>query len=237
MDFSILKELLTGASIGLSPAVAWLTFITSWNQKKQQHDASIRRSLIELKDEIDHIGNWAQSVYTSDSDAEEWTNPFWRVLDFPSSRLSAFNTEYSPSDVGRDLSDALVKHGVSIAAFRKLLNQHKRFVKEGMDRYSKPDPNDPSKFIFKPPADWVSELCRLNKKIHVQGIGDESSNLGLHATWNAAYSELEKMLARPMERRKPNRMWIGHILALILGIVGLIFLIALILELYRQVVC
>jgi len=225
------------ASVGLSPAVAWLTLVSSWNEKRRERHVSIRRRLVELREEVDRIGNWAQTQYTSESDATEWKNPFWQVLDFPSTRLAAFNAEFSPSDVGRALSDALVQIEVSISAFRDLPNQHRQFVKVGFDRYSKPNTEDTSKIIFQPPKDWISELHRLNQKIHVQGIGDGCTKLGLHSTWKKASSELQDCLNSLRKRRKPRVMWIGHLLAIILGLAGFLFLLALIFELLNQMIC
>ena len=237
MNYPILKDLLTGASVGLSPAVAWLTFVLAWNEKIRVRHASLRRRLIELKEEIDRIGNWAQTPYPKESDREEWKNPFWHVLDFPSARLSSFNVEFSPSDIGRQLSDALVQLEVSISNFRNLLSQHREYVKEGFDKYSQPDTGDPSRIIFQPPEEWISELYRLNQEIHVQGIGDSNSKLGLYSTWNSASSALRSSLSSLRERKKPMVIWIGHVLALILGLVGLFFLCALISELIKQMIC
>ncbi|MCF7797265.1 MAG: hypothetical protein K9N36_05780, partial [Candidatus Marinimicrobia bacterium] len=69
MDSTIsdLKDLITAASISLSPAIAWLTFYSLWREKRRERLSSIRQRLLEVKEEMEYIGNWARAEYNEES--------------------------------------------------------------------------------------------------------------------------------------------------------------------------
>ena len=231
MNIILLKDLITGASIGLSPAVAWLTFVSTWREKRRAQLDALRRRLLELQAEVEYIGNWAQTEYDDTSDNNrDWNNPFWHVLDFPSAHIVLFNRESDPSEIGHSLSDAMVQLEASISRFKNLLHQHRQFVENGIKTYSKPFGDDPPRLIFQPTLEWRQELYRLNKEIHVRGIGNSISREGLHSTCKKARTELNAALSNLRQRRYSKIVWVGHSLAIVLGIVGLFFLVVLLYE-------
>jgi hypothetical protein len=131
-----LKDLITIAVICLSPLVAWLTYVSSLREKRRERFAEIQRGILEVKSEVDYVGNWARAVYSEKSHSDNWNNPFWRVNDFPSEHIQEFNRQANPLEVGRSLSDALIQLESSISRFRKLLAKHKQFVEKGLDTYA-----------------------------------------------------------------------------------------------------
>lgn len=45
---------------------------------------NLTQTLFEIREEVDHIGHWAQSEYPKPATNDNWGNPYWSVNDFPS---------------------------------------------------------------------------------------------------------------------------------------------------------
>jgi hypothetical protein len=232
---TLLKDLIIGASISLSPAVAWLTFFSSWREKRRNRLAALRQRLLELNAEIEHIGNWASSEYEeTSSHNDNWRNPFWRVNDFPSNHLEHFNREVNPSEVGRDLSEAMLQLEASISRFRTMLTDHQQFVRTGLETWARPLQRETQGFVFSLPDDWQQELYNRNRDIHIRGIATSHDPDGLHSTWARASDQLRIALNQLRQPRDPKSMYFGHFLAIFLGVVGLGFLFSFVLEVFFE---
>jgi len=228
---SLLKDMITAASVSLSPSVAWATFAASWNTRRAERRIALRARFFEVKEELDHISHWAQTQYTGESADSNWRNPLWSVHNFPTEKIEQFNRTIDPSAAGKALSEAMIKLEASIARFRALLVEHQRFVWQGGGQalltpaYGlAPETNDPT-FTFRVSTAWLDRMYQLNKAIHVKGIATASDPEGLHANWKRADAETASAISRTGRASQPWFMWLGHVLAGVLGVVGLGFLV------------
>ena len=128
---TVLKDLITAASVSLSPSVAWATFAANWSAKRLERRTALRARFYEVKEELDHIAHWAQTQYRDDAQGRDWRNPSWAVNDFPTQKIEGFNRAVDPSAAGKTLSDAMIRLEASIARFRTLLGEQQRFVWKG----------------------------------------------------------------------------------------------------------
>ena len=237
----LLKDLITAAAVSLSPAGAWAAFSSNWSWKENERRQALRTRLFELKQELNHIAHWAQTEYTDDAHGDNWRNPQWAVNDFPTHKIQEFNHTVDASGVGRPLVEAMVRFEASIARFRALLVRRQHFIWQGggsallgPEYGLAPETADPS-FPFRVSTAWLDEVYNLSKEIHVRGIGTPQSSEGLHVTWKQATTEVERETARMGKAAQPWFMWLGHILATIVGLVGVGFLVSFIIVFFNSV--
>jgi len=220
---TLLKDIITAATICLSPSVAWITFYFNWRQKYYERRELLRKKLYEIKKEVEYIGNWAANEYNAESQSDLWYNPLWRVTEFPYERIREFIQTIEINDIGKSLSNALVSLDTAIARFKYLLKAHTDYVldlvKSGIDITVKYDMRQPEQ------EEWRKELYNKNKNIHVKGIGTSGNKEGLHSTWKSATTEIDNALAGLRKSSQPIYLFIGHVLTFILGIIGLVSLI------------
>jgi len=238
---AVLKDMITAASVSLSPSVAWATFAANWNAKRLEHRMALRARFYEVKEELDHIGHWAQTQYPNDSQNRDWRNPLWAVNDFPTQKIEEFNRVVDPTAAGKVLTEAMIKFESSIARFRALLGEQQKFVWKGGGQALltpahglAPETNNPA-FPFRVSTAWLDRLYELNKAIHIEGIGTAEDPEALHSAWKRASSEITSAISRTGAGSQPWFIRLGHILASVLGVVGLGFLVAFFVTFFRSV--
>ncbi len=238
---SVLKDLITAASVSLSPSVAWATFAANWNAKQVERRMALRARLYEVKEELDHIAHWAQTQYPDDAHGRDWRDPLWAVSDFPTQKIEEFNKVVDPSAVGGVVSEAMIRLEASIARFRALLGEHQRFVWKGGGQALltpahglAPETNDLT-FPFRVSTAWLDRLYELNKTIHVKGIGTANDPEGLHSAWKQSTSEVGSAISRMGKSSQPWFIKVGHLLATVLGVVGVGFLVSFFIVFFRSV--
>lgn len=229
---AVLKDLITSASVSLSPSVAWAAFASSWHAKQVERRMALRARLFEVREELDHIAHWAKTEYPEDAHGQGWRDPLWAVNDFPTQKVEEFNRIMDPAVIGKSVSEALIKLEASIARFRILLGEQQTFVWKGGGQALltpahglAPETNDPT-FPFRVSTAWLNRLYELNKSIHVKGIGTGDDPGGLHSTWRTSTSEINRLISRIGKSSQPWIMKAGHLLAAVLGFVGVGFLIS-----------
>jgi len=242
-EVSTLKDLITVAVLCLSPSAAWLTLCFNWYTKFDEIRASRRRTLASVGEEINHIQLWTGAGYDDATSTRDWYNPTFGILDFPSEKIHEFNAVPEPEQFGPEIVDAVVALEASIDRFRA-------FVRRAQDWASSVTPDTKRNVMdtmeFEPAGafgwrvrefkanavealsvsdrQWLQELYRRNRDTHVEGIGNAEKPEGLFANISSAASRLEianERLERPI---RPKRFWIGHIVALVLGLIGILFL-------------
>lgn len=216
----LLKDLITATSVSLSPAVAWATFVSNFMARQQNRVAEVHQILTEVKKELDFITPWAENEYEDSHDDRSWGQPLWSVNDFPSNWIHEFNRVAYALPVDNRLRGAMAALETAIARFRSLLRAHQEFVRQDRGRKAlavAANQDEDSK-------EWLDRLYKLNKDIHVKGIGNARDPDKLHSAWKKALAEVNGAISGPVIIRHPNSLWLGHILAVILGIIGFGFL-------------
>jgi len=73
----------------------------------------------------------------------------------------------------------------------------------------------------------------LNKAIHVQGIGTKNDPEGLHSTFHEALEYVKNRL-EGLKPGTPFTILVGHILALIVGFIGVFYLICFFVKIFYR---
>jgi len=222
-----LRTLITSTSVSLSPVVAWVVFAFGVLSREREHYAEFRQKLREVMKELDYMGTWARNQYTDEDDNPNWGNPLWSVNDFPSDRIHEFNQSAYDRPVDARLREALADLETAIERFRMLLRAHRHFIMLDNGRLTMAVAANPQSA----PREWWEELHRLNRAIHIDGIGTANNPNGLHSTWTVARTEVQRAIDQRGKRRHPRSLWFGHIPAAILAVIGIGFLIGFINEL------
>lgn len=225
-----LRNLITSTSVSLSPVVAWVVFASGVLAKQAERHKGLIEKLRQVMKELDFIGHWAQNEYGPTADSPTWRQPLWSVNDFPSDHIHEFNQIAYTMSVSEPLRGAMAGLETAIERFRTLLKAHREFVAHNnrLDAIAAAI----SRNVV--PAAWFDELHRLNREIHVRGIGTAQDPDGLHSTWTRAKSEVQRAIDNPGNPSHPKRLWFGHVPAGILALIGLGFLLGFVGELLHS---
>ncbi|HYS04951.1 MAG TPA: hypothetical protein VEW47_07130 [Candidatus Dormibacteraeota bacterium] len=224
-----LKNLITGTSVSLAPVVAWIVYaLDAWEGRREKWDEA-RQHLRQVMNDLVFIGHWAQTEYpAAGAPSPTWREPLWSVNDFPSDHIHEFNRVAYRMPVPEGLRSAMASLETAIEHFRGLLRSHRDFVWRDEGRQAMAAARDRGAV---PPA-WFDELFRLNRDIHVRGIGTAADQDGLHSTWKRARDEVQRVIDNPGRVPYPKSLWLGHVPALILASIGLWFLVGFICEIF-----
>jgi len=243
-EISNLRDLITVAVLCLSPSVAWLTLCFNWYTKFDEIWALRRRTLASMSEEVSHIKYWTGTGYAEATSSLDWYNPTFGVLDFPSEKIHEFNALPEPEQFGPEIVDAVVALEASIDRFRASVRQAQDWASSATPD-TKRNVMDTMEFepsgalgwrvrAFKAGAvealsvsdrQWMRELYRRNRDAHIDGIGNSEKREGLFAAVGHASDRLEIAKERLKRPIRPRRFWIGHILAAVLGLIGIFFLV------------
>lgn len=247
-----LAKMITVSVICLSPAIAWATFWNGWKERRDDVLSRRRNQLKEVLRELDIISNWASSKYDSSAHSDEWYNPYFHVRPFPSDKIKDFNWREDTSLFGEEIFDKLNPLERAIDRFLDLLMQHNGYsnsldssfmnrivhkISEEKRRTCR-DAVDPLKIqgenkLTSDEIICVKRFYELNKAIHVQGIGTEKDPDGLHSTFHKALKYVKNRL-EGLKPETPFTIWAGHILAIIVGFIGVFFLICFFVKIFYR---
>lgn len=237
-----LGKTITVAVICLSPAVAWASFSAKWKSNRDDIHARRKNQLKEVLRELETISTWASSEYEDSAHSDNWYNPDWAVRPFPSSKVREFNWREDTALFGEEIFDKLIPLERAIDNFEMLLIEHMQFrnsinlqmhsdiiqkisaekKRTNQDRIN-PFQIQGQNQLNQDEIDCVKKLYELNKNIHVKGIGKRSDRDSLTRTFYDAQTYIENRLTS-LKLGTPLSIWIGHILAIIVGLIGIGFL-------------
>jgi hypothetical protein len=201
--------------------------------------------LTALDTELAYIGNWGGTEYRDTTEDLHWYDPNRAVRLIPTPVLKEFNTTVPPEEFGRGLSDALVKLEGSLRRFHEHLGEQYAFLErldeedshsrerirtclelaglaEGRRRLTDAELDD-LRGISHTDRQRMREYYALTKDIHVRGIGTAGGD-GLYEHLRAARAEWTTTRARVVKGGGRSAFWVGHVLALVIGVIGVLLL-------------
>lgn len=240
-----LYKLITGAVACLLPAVTWATFCATRRDRQAERRSSQLRMLTALDAELAHIENWGGTQYGDTTEDLHWYDTNLAVRPIPTPILKEFTTTVPPEEFGKGLSDALVKLEGSLRRFHELLVEQHAFL----ERLDREDSHSRERIrtclrlaglgdghrqltdgeigelrgISLTDKQRMRDYYALTKDIHLRGIGTEGGS-GLYEYLRAARGEWRATRARIVKGGGHGAFWIGHVLALVIGVIGLVLL-------------
>lgn len=231
------------ASIGF--AGWWLKYWPGHREKLRercQHQiGELERLRVHLREDIKPWANeWGE-----DSHSHDWYNPGWHVRPFEWHPVESFNRVVMARDYPQELTAGLTRLEDAAKRFHTVLATQEAFrrrppdtVLENLWPVVQASRGSGSALSAQAIAEaapglsfegcgWLQDLYRGNREIHVVAIGRRGQADGLFETWRRAAEQIETTQRRLRAEGDPWWSWIGHVLAGIFGIVGLVFLIGL----------
>jgi len=231
----------TAAVACVSVAGVWWTFWPGHRERLRERREQRLQRLLGLHVQLQRIGHWASTSYEPDVHRAEWYNASWAVNPFPWDYVENFNRLVVARDYPRALTEALVTLEAAARRFHDMLAEQAEFlarapkdvglrwpaaVTAAEAKGAELSAEDLANIADLTDADrvWLAELYRRNKAIHVEGIsGAEAA--GLHAAWSVATARLHEARASLQAGRDSRWRWVGHVLAAIFALLGLLFLV------------
>ena len=245
--FNELLDIITITVLCLSPSVAWANFWSRWKERSDEVHFKKRYELKEILSELEIMGNWASSEYGESAHSDVWYDPYFHVNPFQYENIKNFNYREETAIFGEKIFTKLQPLEKAINKFFNLLYQHREFYQScdatflnrivhkisEEKRRTEQDRVNPltiqgSNQLTPEEIVCVKRFYELNKAIHVQGIGTKRDPESLHSTFNEVFTFVRETLKKL--KPKVYFIWAGHVLAVILFIIGIIFLIAFVIK-------
>jgi hypothetical protein len=234
-------DLATAAVACVSIAGVWWTFWPGHRERLRERREQRLQRLLGLHVQLQEIGHWAATSYDPDVHRTEWYNASWRVNPFPWEYVENFNRLVVARDYPSALTEALMMLEGAARRFHDMLAEQEEFLTQAPRDIALRWPaavtaadakgveltaDDLAKIADLTDNDrvWLAERYRRNKAIHVEGIGN-GATAGLHAAWGMATARLHEARATLQAGRDSHWRWLGHGLAAIFALLGLMFLV------------
>jgi hypothetical protein len=232
-----LNDLVTTAVTCIGPAGVWATFWPGHREKLRERRENQLERLLGLHVELRVIGAWAGNTYDDKAHDPNWYNGDWGVRQFPWKHVEYFNRLVIAGDFPHELTTAVILLEESARTFHDLLEDQAAFratapaglhgkwawaVGLAKTKGAELSAEELTK-IEAQDRPWLMNLYSRNKAIHVVGIGRPHQN-GLHEAWRSANEQLVVARKSLQSADDPWWRWVGHVLAGIFGVIGLIFL-------------
>ena len=237
-------NLIAAAFPAISAAAGW--WFKLWPDRREQVRLRHRQQLEELENLRvrlrDDIAPWAGNEWDENSHSPEWYDPSFHVIAFNWEFVERFNRLVLAGEYPRQLtSDLRLIEELSLRFHESLAQQdlfrnqvandvvHRVQTVVAASRAAGFALSDEAleaavPDLRKEARDWLQELYRCNRRIHVDGIGRAGQAGGLHQVWSRARNKIETTQARLRAAGDPWWSWVGHVVAGILVLVGLLFL-------------
>jgi hypothetical protein len=233
-------DLATAAVACVSVAGVWWTFWPGHRERLRERREQRLQRLLGLHVQFQEMGEWASTSYDVSVHNPEWYNAAWYVNPIPWGYVENFNRLVIARDYRKDLTEALVTLERATRHFHDMLAEQAAFRGGAPTDIALRWPAAKAAAAAKgaelamheltalpaftdEQSRWLAELYRRNKAIHVEGIGNTGS-VGLHAAWSDATARLHEARASLQAGRDSRWRWVGHVLAVIFALLGLLFL-------------
>ncbi len=244
---SNLSGLIIPSILCLSPVVAWLTFSISQHEKLRDKNIRYSRLLYDISDVLAEISKWTANEYNENSHNFNWHHPNWKVHRIPVENLSRINkSDLLPSvdealltslirvEVRSEIINSeLLKHNKELSnlprgALERIANTLDEIKEEMGPIIFDSDVNPLSEhFSDRFPEDYAYTMSMIydsNKYIHVNLIGTKTIPNCLQSAMKEADTTYANAIKEENPFKIPSLMYAGHILGILFGLIGAIYL-------------